>query len=988
MCLSPNLNAATPNPTFYTVMGGNMAWWNGTTWVNTGHSMPNVNLGAGGGNIYSLNGGTGSVYVYNGTGNSTLLTTVGSFGGGGPYDIATDCLGNWTLIKCTTPQWMNTYSPTGALLCTYSLSGMPSTSAGGGFAIVNNVVYVRNTSGFFAANITASSTLNFTLVSTTITHPGDFAQCPNCPSLPATAVTNGTMGCGTPTVNVVATTTASPVTYSWTGPGLTGPTNASVAVANAPGTYSCTISMGGCPPMSTVVTTTVTSNGTVINPSLTVSNTITCANPNSTITVTPGPPGYTYTWTGPGITGGAGTATITVNQTGTYSVAVASTTNSCQGSQSVSVVSNTTAPIVTSTPTGTSICFGQSTGFTAAGASTYTWNTGATTAAISVTPNITTSYTVVGTNAVNGCTNSAVSTVTVIPLPTPNANSNSPICVGATLNLNGSGGTTYLWNGPNSFMSVTQNPSIPNVTLAEAGIYTLTAISGACTGTTTTSVTINPLPVPTATNSGPVCEGVGINFTGTGGVFYSWTGPAGFVSNSATPGILVPSIANSGAYIVTVTDANGCMNTATTTAVINPLPAISISGSTVCANQTINLGASGGTNYNWTGPNGFSSTLQNPTIPNCTPSMAGTYSVIVTDANNCSSSSSTVVVINPIPTPSANNNGPICTGQTFILGATGGVTYQWNGPNGFTSTGQSPVITPATTGMSGTYTVTAFDNIGCSATAITSAIINPLPNPTISSGKNYGCVPFCVSFTVSNSTSIQNVQWSVNGGSGANGNTYDQCFSSSGIYTVTADVTDANGCKNSTTYLVDAYPVPVADFNFSPIKPIINNDDVTFTDATYNATIQSWNWYFYGNASATSNVQNPVFYYPEAGTYPVTLVVKSDKGCIDTLTKIIVIGEDFGIYVPNAFTPNGDGLNDTFFPKGFGIVKYQLQIFDRWGERIYETKEFNAGWDGTHHGKGINYGKICEDGVYTWLINVTNVFGKAHELKGHVTLIK
>ncbi|HRD40557.1 MAG TPA: hypothetical protein PLC65_18145, partial [Bacteroidia bacterium] len=115
----------------------------------------------------------------------------------------------------------------------------------------------------------------------------------------------------------------------------------------------------------------------------------------------------------------------------------------------------------------------------------------------------------------------------------------------------------------------------------------------------------------------------------------------------------------SGTYTLTVTDANGCTNFTTTTAVVNPLPAISISGSTVCANQTINLGATGGTIYNWSGPGGFTSSSQNPSIPNANPAMAGVYSVTVTNANNCTSTSNTVVVVNPIPTPNANNNSPV-----------------------------------------------------------------------------------------------------------------------------------------------------------------------------------------------------------------------------------------------------------------------------------------------------------------------------------------
>lgn len=995
LALMPNINAATPNPTFYTIIGSNVAWWNGTTWINTGHNIGNsaaVNLGGCGCYLYSLVGGTGQVYVYNGSGPGTLLTTLTGFSGGGPYDIVCDANCNFYILKTTTPQALTMYSPTGSVIATYNMTGMPSTSAGGGFAIVGTQVFVSNSNGFFTGNISGStiSFTNNTSASGTMS-AGDYACCPTgalVTSYTANAVVTGSLGCSSSSVTLTANTNLSPVnSYSWAGPGFSGPTNGSVTIGTAPGVYSCTISKTICPVASTVVTATVTGNASTINPSLTVSNTITCIAPTATITTTPGPTGYTYTWTGTGIVSGNSTATITVNQPGTFTVAVANATNACQGTQTVSVFSNTTAPIVSSSPTSTALCFGQSTGLTAAGALSYTWNTGATTAAITVTPNLTSNYTVIGT-AANGCTNSAVSTITVIPLPVPTANSNSPLCVGATLQLNGGGGTTYSWAGPNSFVSGLQNPSISNVTTLEAGIYTLTAISGICTGTTTTSVVINPLPVPTASNNGPVCEGTSITFNSTGGTSYAWNGPAGYTSGSSSPSILITSQNNNGAYVVTVTDANGCVNTATTTAVINALPAITVTGATVCANQPFNLNATGGSSYAWNGPNGFSSTLSNPAIAMATTNMAGVYSVTVTNLNNCSSIGNTAVIVNPIPSPLANNNAPICTGESLLLAANGGLTYQWNGPNGFTSNGQNPVINPATTNMSGTYTVTVYDNIGCSASAITSAMINPLPNPSISSGLNHGCVPLCVTFTISNSTTLQNVTWSVNGGNGANGNTYQQCFNASGMYTISAAVTDANGCKNITTYPVDAYPIPVADFNFAPIKPIINVDEVTFTDASYNATIQTWNWYFYSNASNTSNLQNPVFYYPEAGTYPVTLVVKSDHGCIDTLTKIIVVGEDYGIYVPNAFTPNNDGLNETFQPKGFGIAKYQLQLFDRWGERIYETKEFEAGWDGKYHGKGLDYGKICENGVYTWLINVTNVYGKSYELKGHVTLIK
>jgi gliding motility-associated-like protein len=190
-------------------------------------------------------------------------------------------------------------------------------------------------------------------------------------------------------------------------------------------------------------------------------------------------------------------------------------------------------------------------------------------------------------------------------------------------------------------------------------------------------------------------------------------------------------------------------------------------------------------------------------------------------------------------------------------------------------------------------------------------------------------------------------------------------------------------------YTVEVFPQPVADFNFAPIKPVAGSDDVQFTDASHSAEIVGWNWYFTNTAGQnTSSMQHPSFIYMDAGDYVAALVVKSENGCTDTITKVVTVGEDFGIFIPNAFTPNGDGVNDVFQPKGFGIVKYEMQIFDRWGEKIFETTEFEKGWDGIRQKKNdINY-TISKEEVYTWRIKATSVFGKAHEYTGHVTLIK
>jgi gliding motility-associated-like protein len=186
-----------------------------------------------------------------------------------------------------------------------------------------------------------------------------------------------------------------------------------------------------------------------------------------------------------------------------------------------------------------------------------------------------------------------------------------------------------------------------------------------------------------------------------------------------------------------------------------------------------------------------------------------------------------------------------------------------------------------------------------------------------------------------------------------------------------------------TPVTVTIHPKPIAEFNYSPLKPIIDqNSEVSFYDATYGATAIQWDWYFMNTPSPHSSLQNPSFIYSDAGQYNVVLVVTSDKGCKDTIVKSIEVLEDHTFYVPNAFTPNGDGLNDVFLPKGVAVTKYELRIFNRLGEELMFTNDFERGWDGIY--KGV----LCKEDTYVWKINFTNVFSKSYSLTGHVTLLK
>jgi gliding motility-associated-like protein len=241
---------------------------------------------------------------------------------------------------------------------------------------------------------------------------------------------------------------------------------------------------------------------------------------------------------------------------------------------------------------------------------------------------------------------------------------------------------------------------------------------------------------------------------------------------------------------------------------------------------------------------------------------------------------------------------------------------------------------------------------------------------------------------VANSVPVQTLTWNLGDGTSESTSTsVNKCYEATGVFNISVQVTDIYGCSGIANYTVHSYPNPVADFVFNPLRPTFN-EYVTFNDASHNATITNYQWYFMNTPEHQSNLQNPTFMYTEAGTYVAALIVQSDLGCVDTLLKVINVGEDFGLYVPNSFTPNDDGTNDTFQPKGFGVVKYELQIFDRWGERIFHTTTFEQGWNGIRQKKNdVNY-TVSKEDTYTWKINVTDVSGKHHEYTGHVVLIK
>ena len=382
------------------------------------------------------------------------------------------------------------------------------------------------------------------------------------------------------------------------------------------------------------------------------------------------------------------------------------------------------APEGTISATPNPICSGSTLNLTTSGGTTYEWHGPNGFTSSLVNPSIS-NITAAGQGlyyvyvySESGCRDSVGINVTVNQTAVATASATpNPICSGTTLQLNGGGGISYSWIGPNGFTSPLQNPTISNVTAANAGLYSLTAIgAGGCNSTASVTVTVNNAITASATATpNPACAGGTLQLGSSGGTNYIWTGPNGFTSNTQNPSIGNITTAGSGVYNVTVS-GGGCSGTASVSVIVNPAPAATVNATPnpVCIGETLSLSTPSGLSYIWTGPEGFTSSIQNPTRLITSATMAGTYSVSVTGVGGCSAIGSANVTIATLPNATLSiTPDPACVGSTVTLTASGGTTYSWSGPQGWTSSLQNPSIFITNHLQAGKYYVTVSNATGC-----------------------------------------------------------------------------------------------------------------------------------------------------------------------------------------------------------------------------------------------------------------------------------
>jgi gliding motility-associated-like protein len=448
------------------------------------------------------------------------------------------------------------------------------------------------------------------------------------------------------------------------------------------------------------------------------------------------------------------------------------------------------------------------------------------------------------------------------------------------------------------------NP-IASPTVTTTYNVTVTDANG-CINTGSTTITVNPLPTPTATG-GTICINGNTQLNANGGVSYAWNNGTTLNNDAIRNPQATPTATTT--YVVTVTDANGCINTAQAVVNVNPLPTVTTSpNATICIGESSALSATGGITYLWSP----AATLSNANIagPVATPTVTTTYNVTVTDANGCINYGSTTITVNPLPVVATSPPAAICIGQSSQLTATGGVSYAWsNGASLSNATIANPIASPTVTT---TYNVTVTDANGCINTGSTTITVNPLPIVTI-----HPDTLLCLG---------ERVQLFATGGAGYSwgpsaGLNCLNCPNPIATPTVnttyTAVVTNIFGCVDSAQVRVNLNTVD-ARFSTSDTTACLPTT-VQFNDLSVaDSTIVAWGWIF--GDGATSFAQNPSHTYTVAGVYTAQLQVTTSTGCIDTASLVITI---------NALPAVAAGpdrticINDTATLLGTGGVIYQ-----------------------------------------------------------------
>ncbi|WKZ65019.1 MAG: PKD domain-containing protein [Flavobacteriales bacterium] len=494
-------------------------------------------------------------------------------------------------------------------------------------------------------------------------------------------------------------------------------------------------------------------------------------------------------------------------------------------------------------------------------------------------------------------------------------------------------------------------------------------------------------------NGGP--GAIEIISTGLGGPWnYDWVDANGTSVQQTVASLGDTLEAAAGTYTVFVSEGpqgNGCADTLTATITEPPLLEwVTVpQDTTIClaGSATLAATAQGGTDpvlLVWS--QGLAGNGPHQVSP---PSGPSTFVVQAVDANGCATNEEYVTVLvrepltfTPLEPDTECYGIPVPYAVLDAAGGDGAYAYDWG-------TGAQPLnATEYLLTWSDSICVTLTD--GCETPPVTDcAWLEILHTPPIelTADTVFGCAPFSVGLTLRDTTEGAWIQWSY--GDGAvemDSASVIHTYANAGNYTVNTVITWPNGCITDTTItdMVRVLTVPIANMYWTPRPATVNEPVVRFVDTSV-PNVVSWLWDF--GELGTSEEQDPVIEFPSdaGGTYPVMLVVANELGCTDTLRSFVDVEDEFMVWVPNAFTPDGNAHNQTFSVSGndLSTEEYHLIIFDRWGHEVFNSTDLFEAWDGT------SKGTVLPQGTYTYRLKIRARSSREKRiLYGHVSLLR
>ncbi len=813
----------------------------------------------------TVTGGT-PAYTYNWTpsgGTNANATGLSA----GTYTLTVTDKNGCTITASTTitqPPLLTAAASSSPSTCLGSNGSASVTAAGGTPAYTynwtpggqTNATATGLSSGTYTVTVTDNNGCT-TTAQTTVTSIGG-------PSVSASSTPVKCNGGNTGTASATGSGGTLPYTYNWTP---SGGTNATATGLSA-GTYTITLTdKNGC---------VATAGVTVTQPpvlTLAVSNTSVKCNGGSTgtasSTATGGTPAYTYNWAPSGGTNAnatglsAGTYTLTVtDKNGCTATAATTITQPATLTDGISAFTNVTCNGGNN---------GSATVTVAGGTAPYAYNwtpAGGTNAtATGLTAG---SYTVT-VNDANGCTASAMVTLTQPPgmSVTP---SSALICSGDTVVLTASGAVSYTWS-PGTGLNTTIGPVV-KASPATTTSYTVTGISGGCVYTDVVVVTVKPTPVITLVPpSANLCSGDSVVIRAYGANSYTWAPPAGL---SNIVGLVVTAFPNVTTTYTVTGSSNGCSATQTITVTVNPTPTVTVNPANPapsCSGDSVALSASGATSYTWSPATGLSS-ISGPNVK-AAPGITTIYSV--TGSNGpCSATATVVVTVNPTPTvvvtpPSAS----ICTGGSGVaLTASGASTYTWAPAAGLSAiTGSSVVANPTVTT---TYTVTGTSG-SCSSTQTVTITVNSTPTVVVTPSPASVCSGDSVTLTASGASSYT---WSPATGLSA---ITGSIVKASPAITTSYTVTGTNGaCTSTTVVIVTVNPTPVV--TVIPPSATICSGAPGITLNAGGASTYAW-----APSGGLSSNSGPVVVASPTLTTTYTVTGTGRDGCTGTATITVTV---------------------------------------------------------------------------------------------------